>query len=81
MEKYCEFIIVGDIGMTIEKQNNESREMLMERISIIRNNFNNYKNKFDYLLNLTKIYINNKYLHCEYNENIMDEINKLKLYE
>uniref|UniRef100_A0A6C0EAS7 XRN2-binding (XTBD) domain-containing protein n=1 Tax=viral metagenome TaxID=1070528 RepID=A0A6C0EAS7_9ZZZZ len=75
-----EIIETGESILFIERTDNETREQYMERLYIIKNNYDKYKNRLDWLICLSKIHQNIVFLKCKYDQKIMDEIKELKLY-
>lgn len=57
-------------------KNDELTHMFIDRSWFIAKNYKNFTNQFDYLQNLSEIYINTRYLKVTYDQNIMDELTK-----
>ena len=74
-------VIIANNRLFCFEQEQEIREHFYERIWIIINNYNKYKDDLDKLVCLSKIWINVKYLKCTYNKNIMEEIKVLNFYD
>ena len=66
----------NDKVFILNKHPNESNTFYYTKFNFIKNcNLTQYS--FEYLLKMANIYTNNKLYGCEYNEHIIEELNKI----
>ena len=64
----------------VHKDELEPYEHFIERGNFIASQEPQDEEQYNYIVSYSRIYINNKYLGCEYQDQIMKELNKMLIY-
>lgn len=71
------FFRKGELICLISKNEEETFENFLERGNFIVNQYPKDIKEYNKSILYSFIYINVKYLHCKYDEKILDELNKM----
>lgn len=68
----------GSVICIVEKQDNENRDVFIDRGNFIVSQKPNNKKTYDEAVVYSKVYTNEKYLHCEYDSEVKGRLGVMK---
>lgn len=72
-----EFIRKGNTILFIKKDKYENYDIFYDRINFIASTNPKNEDQMDKAILLSNIYINNKYMGCEYNQKLMQKVKEI----